>query len=795
MKKIVEKVKTHRKVVHAHLKKHHKKYFFGLLSAALLIKIIPAMIAWFATMHFNYSFANEPVWDEAWELSCRGKDGICSSDVWTYNVLIADDAKTITFSNINLHYPDSTDWNNRPETKAWYYWVKIIAPKSDTEHNSTIKIWSHDYTMNDENKDGVTENGRYFLYYWPHVTPDEAKEALSSDGVITKTITANFNEIDTLLTIKIDVKNLTYMNEDDDNIDFQVVNWVITIINWEPVTYTITYTDGVENEEVFADQVTTWLSLLEDTPPFSWTPSRSWYTFSGWNPEILSIVTWNQIYTAIWNEDQSQEQGSGSVQNSGQNLDPDPNQNPGSGSGENSGQNLDPDEPLTCSPWNVIITYPLSWQYLKSENVELKWNLSWTACSGIDFIISLFTWTEYIDLWVVPSNSRRYIYTWITDEKKSTNFAIYYTWDDGERISLSEWKEITFTVDNEKPTITWITYSFTPTRTTVYWLNDQVNVSFEWSEELTWIKVNVLWRYARLISYSWWKYNYTIQLTSSNNTWKFEYSIDYSDLAWNTWEQHYESNTWLVSDTIQPDLSWSMVFTITHWNYKKTTNIASLRMEFTENSNVEFTYILSWWKAWETIKWTNSTLFTADLGKALVDTEDKIYKYALIIEDLVWNKKYYAGTFQLSGNHIENNPRISSSSNIYNTWNSIISALDKELTAYSGCKNKIKTKDQTYPIKSKYNITVKMPEFSNTWLQRNAEDLVKILVWTSWLSKSTLTWLTEKSVSTFNKSLNNYLMAVKIKREPNTCGKTFSLLPSLYTSALLRNLKSYNLIK
>jgi hypothetical protein len=45
MKKLVEHVKTHRKVVHAHLKKHHKKYLFGVLSAALLIKVIPAMLA------------------------------------------------------------------------------------------------------------------------------------------------------------------------------------------------------------------------------------------------------------------------------------------------------------------------------------------------------------------------------------------------------------------------------------------------------------------------------------------------------------------------------------------------------------------------------------------------------------------------------------------------------------------------------------------------------------------------------------------------------------------------------
>ena len=45
--------------------------------------------------------------------------------------------------------------------------------------------------------------------------------------------------------------------------------------------YTVTYTDGVENEEVFADQVYSDLRKDSTTPAFNGTPTRTGYTFAG----------------------------------------------------------------------------------------------------------------------------------------------------------------------------------------------------------------------------------------------------------------------------------------------------------------------------------------------------------------------------------------------------------------------------------------------------------------------------------------------------------------------------------
>lgn len=63
--------------------------------------------------------------------------------------------------------------------------------------------------------------------------------------------------------------------------------------------YTVTYTDGVENEEVFTNQVYT-VKKGDPTPAFKGTPTRAGYKFLGWNPEVEETVTGDAVYTAQW---------------------------------------------------------------------------------------------------------------------------------------------------------------------------------------------------------------------------------------------------------------------------------------------------------------------------------------------------------------------------------------------------------------------------------------------------------------------------------------------------------------
>lgn len=83
--------------------------------------------------------------------------------------------------------------------------------------------------------------------------------------------------------------------------------WVLTNLTMTPEAggtapsekYTVTYTDGVDGEEIFKDQVYT-VEFGKATPAFNGTPARDGYTFVGWKPAVAATVTGNATYEATW---------------------------------------------------------------------------------------------------------------------------------------------------------------------------------------------------------------------------------------------------------------------------------------------------------------------------------------------------------------------------------------------------------------------------------------------------------------------------------------------------------------
>ena len=66
--------------------------------------------------------------------------------------------------------------------------------------------------------------------------------------------------------------------------------------------YTVTYTDGVDGEVIFKDQVS-YKKPGEKTPAFrGTTPTRTGYKFIRWEPAVAANVTGNATYTAVWEE-------------------------------------------------------------------------------------------------------------------------------------------------------------------------------------------------------------------------------------------------------------------------------------------------------------------------------------------------------------------------------------------------------------------------------------------------------------------------------------------------------------
>ena len=101
-------------------------------------------------------------------------------------------------------------------------------------------------------------------------------------------------------------QNLKHVQNDEKIVPVTLIwagdSWQLKEQGRVPVTevYTVTYTDGVENEEVFADQVYSDLRKDSTTPAFNGTPTRTGYTFAGWEPEVAETVTQTVIYVAMW---------------------------------------------------------------------------------------------------------------------------------------------------------------------------------------------------------------------------------------------------------------------------------------------------------------------------------------------------------------------------------------------------------------------------------------------------------------------------------------------------------------
>lgn len=95
-----------------------------------------------------------------------------------------------------------------------------------------------------------------------------------------------------------------YLGDDEQNataydFDTPVTGDITLYANWKKNIYTVTYTDGVDGEEVFADQ--TYRVPFEDTTPaFKGTKTRDGYVFDGWKPAFSDTVTGNVTYVAQW---------------------------------------------------------------------------------------------------------------------------------------------------------------------------------------------------------------------------------------------------------------------------------------------------------------------------------------------------------------------------------------------------------------------------------------------------------------------------------------------------------------
>ena len=133
---------------------------------------------------------------------------------------------------------------------------------------------------------------------------------------------------DTKLKINGEFVNYTrYEGDESDGSDGTM--WVLADLTMTPEAggtapsekYTVTYTDGVDGEEIFKDQVYT-VEFGKATPAFNGTPTRDGYTFVGWKPAVAATVTGNATYEATWKSDSATTTPSDNKPNTGETTSP-----------------------------------------------------------------------------------------------------------------------------------------------------------------------------------------------------------------------------------------------------------------------------------------------------------------------------------------------------------------------------------------------------------------------------------------------------------------------------------------
>ena len=217
---------------------------------------------------------------------------------WTYEQLYQGEdlgnrtdygwGKRYSFSN------DGSDWNSAYNGTGQTISVNRLLTKGETVGNKIIyNIYANfNPTINATAGTGgtITDNG---------VTEVNYGDSKQYD------ITADAGQ--DIASVSVDGQDIpNAVGKDNFSYTFENVREPHTIdVTFKNELYTVTYTDGVDNEEIFKDQ--SYVDLLSGTktPKFNGEPKRTGYVFTGWTPEVTETVTQTVTYSAQWAVDEN----------------------------------------------------------------------------------------------------------------------------------------------------------------------------------------------------------------------------------------------------------------------------------------------------------------------------------------------------------------------------------------------------------------------------------------------------------------------------------------------------------
>ena len=420
------------------------------------------------------------------------------------------------------------------------------------------------------------------------------------------------------------------------------------------------------------------------------------------------------------------------------------------------GQNTNNEEELNywnwlCDAWDILIKSPIAWD-ITWKIFDITREFTNNDCQNNTYTIKLrdSNW-QYLDIFSWNSNI-----TWFSFDSTQLT-SNYFTWhklaivsDEPETIYRNqEWNE--FTIDNKAPEISNIKIEYsTQNKKLNIW--DTITISFESDEELNESKVNILGQYALLEEKKWNEYKYSMDFSENNTSWKVVYWIEFEDMIWNTWYNEWYENIEL--DYTKPIIN-NLTFT-SEWNWK-----VKIAFNTNEKTDANLIYQISGTNITRDINitWTNQYEMTLENIK-----KNYKYNYSIEIQDEAKNAIYVWWDFYISWNEIifTNKEIIKSDllTDYWFTWNQ--NNIDVLSNNFGKCAEDIKTKDIKISINKYKSVTIKIPNYQDTNVNKLTNAFIAVL-----FERIEDKWLPQYALDEITEDLNNFLIIVKLVKDDN----------------------------
>ncbi len=442
-----------------------------------------------------------------------------------------------------------------------------------------------------------------------------------------------------------------------------------------------------------------------------------------------------------------------------------------------------------CESGDIVWNAPVSWSLVR-DIFNVSWSYSWTDCrlSWLSLQlrdhnsqrISLTTLASWTTSFVFDS---RRLYSFqlsglyhIIGNTGAGNFYLYswqYTWTYSRLFTWYKLRLITpdqtpfyetpsFTIDNQNPTLSWITLTSSWSATWYLNVSGVVTLNFTASEELGSLNVT-LWsgKAATSSTVSWLNYTYTRNLTSLYPEGALAANISFADKAGNTGAVVY---TWsLIFDKTKP--------TITGFVFSEYVSWLHLNFTWSEALRYTFNYQKTWWTL---ITGSSAEYLTAQQVNFIGVERDQLYTFTLNVFDRAGNTRSVTGDVMRTNlwQMISHTYIVPVADETVLSWSlaTLAVILKAEVGKFNACKNALSYTPVDLEIR-RNTFTLQMPTFQNSQVKTLVNAFTLFV-----LDKVKHDYTISKAdIDEITKKFNSFLIILKLLRDDDdTCKQNLS---------------------